>query len=635
MSLSSSISADGRFVAFESAASNLVDGDSNNDRDIFIHDRATGTAERVNVSSSGEQTMTRDSYLRGLSISADGRFVAFESKAANLVTGDTNSSYDIFVAENPLVINIQGEPVIDGASESGVYFWRETNGRTLMQVVAGGSAENGQVTDFEGHITSGSAISALQAIGLENSDSLTQSSMNSVDFKLLAQRPWNDRIGFVADSAEPLCVDLSVYVGGLFLGPDKIEVPSPFDIHGMHACGKLDGEPVVDAVSESGVFVWRNPFGRYSVKVAAGGVNQLGNPTVFSGSIMSVDSLRDLTNLTLESSDVLTLTAADKIDFDLLTQRPGSDRFDFSLMDTAAICIELTHYAGGLFLGRNKVEVIPPYDSNGLAMCDNLTIAVEGAPPINKTTDVGWFIWRENGAWHNRFVTGSTTHRFNGSYSSSSTMTNFAPISIESNDHLGALPSKRLDFSLRVINPYQDGFNLVVDVNANTCVTLDAPSGVNIYLGPNRVLMPQSFDLNTLAACQNEPVIATLGKPSIDRTTNKGIFMWERAPNDWSVEVVTGDATASVIDIDVLSQQQLSNVVPIGIESNDVFTVLSQQLELRLRVKAPWYDGFEFSAQAQSGTCVSTLTPAMPIFLGPDRVEVGSNVNLDTLASCQ
>ena len=89
-----SISADGRFVAFESEATNLVSGDTNNFRDIFVHDRQTGQTTRVSVASDGTQS-NQHSY--NPSISADGRYVAFESEATNLVSGDTNNHQDIFV----------------------------------------------------------------------------------------------------------------------------------------------------------------------------------------------------------------------------------------------------------------------------------------------------------------------------------------------------------------------------------------------------------------------------------------------------------------------------------------------------------------------------------------------------------
>ncbi len=99
-SFDSAISADGRYVAFASYASNLVPGDTNEAYapDAFVHDRLTGATQRVSVDSAGNQA----SYVgfggsRGLSISADGRWVAFSSYATNLVPGDTNNTADIFV----------------------------------------------------------------------------------------------------------------------------------------------------------------------------------------------------------------------------------------------------------------------------------------------------------------------------------------------------------------------------------------------------------------------------------------------------------------------------------------------------------------------------------------------------------
>jgi Tol biopolymer transport system component len=91
-----SISADGRYVAFGSSASNLVEGDTNGYGDVFVHDRHTGQTTRASVATSGSQASTR-SYAA--SISADGRYVAFESDANNLVVGDTNNCTDIFVRD--------------------------------------------------------------------------------------------------------------------------------------------------------------------------------------------------------------------------------------------------------------------------------------------------------------------------------------------------------------------------------------------------------------------------------------------------------------------------------------------------------------------------------------------------------
>jgi Tol biopolymer transport system component len=91
-----SVSADGRYVAFSSSASNLVPGDTNAKEDIFVRDRVAGTTQRVSISSAGVQA---DGNSTDASISGDGRYVAFQSGATNLVAGDTNGFGDIFVRD--------------------------------------------------------------------------------------------------------------------------------------------------------------------------------------------------------------------------------------------------------------------------------------------------------------------------------------------------------------------------------------------------------------------------------------------------------------------------------------------------------------------------------------------------------
>ncbi len=104
-----SISADGRFVAFESDASNLVAGDTNLATDIFIRDTCRGatgctpSTVRVSVASDGTQANGNSfGNANGAAVSADGRFVAFQSDASNLVADDTNAASDILVRDTCL-----------------------------------------------------------------------------------------------------------------------------------------------------------------------------------------------------------------------------------------------------------------------------------------------------------------------------------------------------------------------------------------------------------------------------------------------------------------------------------------------------------------------------------------------------
>lgn len=94
----SAIDATGRHVAFSSTANNLVAGDSNGVRDMFVHDVATGGTRRVSVSNTGAQA-NGPSLCCAPAISGDGRYVAFTSTASNLVAGDTNGVADVFVRD--------------------------------------------------------------------------------------------------------------------------------------------------------------------------------------------------------------------------------------------------------------------------------------------------------------------------------------------------------------------------------------------------------------------------------------------------------------------------------------------------------------------------------------------------------
>lgn len=110
-SITPSISTDGRFIAFESRATNLVPGDTNNARDIFVRDVLNGITTGVSVDVFGNQ-VSRSSFAP--TISGDGRFVAFDSFDPLLVPGDSNGTNDIFVrdllnnATTRISVNSQG-----------------------------------------------------------------------------------------------------------------------------------------------------------------------------------------------------------------------------------------------------------------------------------------------------------------------------------------------------------------------------------------------------------------------------------------------------------------------------------------------------------------------------------------------
>jgi pimeloyl-ACP methyl ester carboxylesterase len=91
------ISADGRFVTFFSYSSNLVQYDTNGAEDVFVYSRETGILERVNISSSGEQS--NGSYSVPFSISSDGRYVVFGTNSSNFDLNNTNGMQDMYIRD--------------------------------------------------------------------------------------------------------------------------------------------------------------------------------------------------------------------------------------------------------------------------------------------------------------------------------------------------------------------------------------------------------------------------------------------------------------------------------------------------------------------------------------------------------
>lgn len=118
------ISDDGKWVAFLSSASNLVPGDTNRKRDVFLRDLQHNTIKRISDANNGEQS---DEYADGPSLSSDGRFIVYSSYAENLVPNDTNHRQDIFLYDKSIGLtrrvnraSADGKPTTTGHSGNGV-----------------------------------------------------------------------------------------------------------------------------------------------------------------------------------------------------------------------------------------------------------------------------------------------------------------------------------------------------------------------------------------------------------------------------------------------------------------------------------------------------------------------------------
>ena len=175
------LSTNGRYLAFETSATNMGSGDTTGYRDVFVRDLQLGTTTRVSQSTAGVEG---DQASTNVSISADGGVIGFESMASNLVTDDTNAKIDVFQH----AVDIDGDGISDYSD----------NCPTVANAA-------GQADDDDGDI----AGNACDAAGTANAD--CNQAINSVDsLKLL-----RFGAGLSVVQSDP-CTDVGQVIGSGF-----------------------------------------------------------------------------------------------------------------------------------------------------------------------------------------------------------------------------------------------------------------------------------------------------------------------------------------------------------------------------------------------------------------------------------
>lgn len=183
------LSADGRYAVFQSFASNLVSGDTNNTADIFVIDLNGGAISRVSTAADGTQA---NSHSSSAVISADGRTVVFSSAASNLVSGDTNGRYDIFVKDLQTGAITRASIAADGSEANGHCdaFSLSADGRFLAftsdasNLVSGDT--NGKSDVFLRDLQTGTVTRVSTAADGSESDGYSGEASLSADGRFLA-----------------------------------------------------------------------------------------------------------------------------------------------------------------------------------------------------------------------------------------------------------------------------------------------------------------------------------------------------------------------------------------------------------------------------------------------------------------
>lgn len=244
-SSSPALSADGRYVTFVSYASNLVSGDTNGKADVFVKDLQTGAIARVSVDANGNQA-NADSTLPA--ISADGRHISFTSAAGNLVPGDGNGQDDVFRVTNPLA------PA--GAAP--------TFGFALGAGSAGADAGNRVATDAMGNVYVTGLFQGTADFdpgpGVCCPDYVGGQDVFVAKYTPTGALVWARSIGGTGDDVSfgvAIAADGSVYTTGRFVGTVDFDPgPGTFNLSGT---GEMDA--FVWKLDSDGNFVWARRLG--------------------------------------------------------------------------------------------------------------------------------------------------------------------------------------------------------------------------------------------------------------------------------------------------------------------------------------------------------------------------------------
>ncbi len=290
-SASPSISANGRFVAFQSSASNLVTGtDSNNSPDVFLYDVLTGTVKLVSHLP-GVPGTSANSSSQAPAISADGNMVAFVSYASNLVSGsDSNNAYDVFVYDAisdtvSLASHIPGTPTTAADYHSSFYASTSTaiapsisgDGKFVVfqsqaTNLVGGNDSNGTYSDvFLYDVTTGAVnlVSHVPGAPTTSASGASYQPTLSHDGRLVA---------FVSSDSNSLVPDTEANGGAdVFLydaETDTIRLVS----HAAESTNTGDGNSSAPSISADGKFV---AFQSYATNLVTGSDNNSTNYDAF------------------------------------------------------------------------------------------------------------------------------------------------------------------------------------------------------------------------------------------------------------------------------------------------------------------------------------------------------------------
>ncbi|BFM08448.1 ASPIC/UnbV domain-containing protein [Halioxenophilus aromaticivorans] len=425
------------------------------------------------------------------------------------LTAGSSATVSIQDDDNGNVSDACYEPVFDRFTEAGVFLWDtcDGSGEWRMRVTGGGNADG---VFYEGNIEATQALT-YTGYSIEGHDVLTAPSPEVLAFVLKTWNAAEDGLNFTPGTGACLTVndvDLPMY-----LGQNRVEVDSPLNLTTLEACDVAPpaeecGMPTFDSATEEGLFLWKDcVLGEWSATLSGGG-NPAGVQA--SGSVTSVGGFSSTAQDSFEPNDVFdNTTNPDEIVYLMKVWNAARDSFSFTA-NGANACLILDQDIP-IYLGENKQLTASPLNLDTLESCD---IAPEpaqcGAPSYDNGTEPGLYLWQDCDAvtadaqWQMHVVGGGLAWSpYSGLISSSLPLVATGD-QLENSDIVDAtVGDNNIDFMLYIANRGIDALNITVPSGSQTCFTTSTiPSGAQVYIGRDKQVMTDPFNLEDLGACQ-------------------------------------------------------------------------------------------------------------------------------------
>lgn len=396
-------------------------------------------------------------------------------------------------------------------------------------------------------------------------------------------------------------------------------------------CGAPSYDPAVDRA----MLVWQDCDGLFHVVAAGGNAD-----ASYTGRIAATNAFSDVTQISIESSDTVTNSPANRIGFDLSMGGIWTDEIRFRVADGDNACMQISNQSSGtqILVGSGRQAVSGAFNpANGQA-CSMPDDGFQcGSPSVDSASDNGLYLWKScSGSWNVELVGANLGGTFSAiGEIEGNDFSSVVGVSLESSDTLTS-SAGLLKYGMTTSSPWSDGFRFETTDDNSLCVApLSLSNGLSIFVGADRTQVNTGIKFNpvTLGICGE---IQDCEAPAFDAATERALFSWIDCEGKLHL-LGTGASIGASYDGHVYADSDFAGVSGNSMESSDVLQQVSgTHAYFEMSMGGAWYDEVVITPTAGASMCIDldAQSSGTQILAGSQRTVVTPPFNPETLASC-